>query len=174
MLWLLSVLALVFAPGLVAALSTKPFLPDPALAPLRAVVSGFVVAGGGLLVASLFADWWTFHNFDLGTPSTGDAGSPFVRLIVGTGVACAGLTLLGIWGRRNWAVFGLPFAWVLLGLARLWVTGGLDLEHNNGEILSGLTLASWGLLLLTAAAAAASVIRIAERRARPTVPPAPS
>lgn len=168
MLWLLSVLAMVFAPGLVAALSTKPFLPDPALAPLRAVVSGIVLAGCGLLVASLFSDWWVFHNFDLEAPATGDAASTFVRLIVSTGLACGVLTLLGIWGRRNWAVFGLPVAWVLLGLARIWVTGGLDLEHNNGEIRSGLTLASWGMLLVTGAAAAASVIRITERRSQLT------
>ena len=80
---------------------------------------------------------------------------------------CTALTLLSLWGRRNLAFLGLPFAWVLVGLAWIWVTGGLDDAHSDGETQLGLTLGIWSLLLITSAAVAASAIRLAERRAQP-------
>jgi hypothetical protein len=162
----LAVLAVLLLPGVAAALATKPFQPDPSLAPLRVIVATVTATGSGMLVLSVARDWWVIDDWEREATLTTDGSSPFVLVLVSIGLLSALLTVLGSWGRRNWAPVALMGAWLLMAAAWYASTGEFHDSDAGGEGRSGLRLATWALLLVTVATVISSFGRLAERHAR--------
>jgi hypothetical protein len=162
----LVVLAVLLLPGVAAALATKPFEPDPSLAGLRVVVATMSVTGGGMLIFSVAHDWWVIDDWEREATLTTHGSSPFVLVLVSSGLLSALLTVLGSWGRRNWAAAALIGTWLLVAAAWYASTGEFHDSDAGGQARFGLSLATWALLLVTVTAVISSFGRLAERHAR--------
>lgn len=166
----LVLLLVLLLPGVAVALYTRPFRPDPSLLPLRILVAALATTATVMLGLSLGSDWWIVHDWVAERTLVTDAGSPFVLAIVASGLLAAGLTVLGAWGRRNWAPLGLTVAWLLVAIAWYAASGEpVDFEAT-GEARPGLRLATWAVLLVTFTTVVASFGRLAERGTHPGPP----
>lgn len=161
MLMLLLVTLLVA--GMVAALASTPFRPAASVAPLRLLVTVMASASGVMLAVSLTRDWWVAMNWEGAVPQTAGGEHVVVRSVVATGLLSCALTLAATWGRRNWAPLGLIGAWLAVGIA--WYESSGEVTGTPTEASSGLRLAMWAMVLVTAAATLSSLGRLAERRA---------
>lgn len=161
---------LLLLPGVAVALYTRPFRPDPSLLPLRILVTALAATTTVMLGLSLGSDWWIVHDWVGERTLITDAGSPFVLMVVAAVLLAAVLTVLGAWGRRNWAPLGLTVAWLLVAIAWYAASGEpVDFEAT-GEARPGLRLATWATLLVTFTTVVASFGRLAERGAHPAAP----
>ena len=152
-------------PGLAAALASRRFRPDPALAWWRALVTVATVAGAGVLVASLAPRWWTIEDWEREATLVTEGRSGYPIVLVAFGLLAAGLIVAGLHGRRNWAPMALTVSWLMVAGAWFASTGELVDSDASGEAGPGLRLATRALLVVTVAATLASLGRLAERRA---------
>jgi len=161
----LVLLVVVLLPGLVAALASRRFRPDPALAWWRALLTAVAVFGSGLLVVSLAPRWWTIDDPEREVTLVTEGTSAYPIVLVAIGLLAAGLTVVGVHGRRNWAPMALTVAWLLVAGAWYASTGELHDSDSGGKAGPGLRLATKALFVVTLAAAFASLGRPAERGA---------
>jgi len=161
----LVLLVVVLLPGLVAALASRRFRPDPALAWWRALLTAVAVFGSGLLVVSLAPRWWTIDDPEREVTLVTEGMSAYPIVLVAIGLLAAGLTVVGLHGCRNWAPMALTVGWLLVAGAWYASTGELHDSDSGGKAGPGLRLATEALLVVTLAAAFASLGRLAERGA---------
>jgi hypothetical protein len=160
---MLLILLAVLLLGVVAALSTARFTPDPSLGAVRRMVAAMVLAAGGLLVVSLRYEWWIMHDWESEYTEVGRGDSPLALAIVAAGLTSCVTTVSAAWGGRNWAFLPLSVTWFLVAWGWVIETGNGD---AGGEALFGLELAGWAMLVVTLAAALGSINRLVERRTR--------
>lgn len=159
-------LVLLLAWGAVAALTSRPFTPDPSLAAGRYVLSGLAVVAGGMLLASAAFDWWVVEDWEREATLVTRADSIFVLMIMTAVLAAAVAAVRAVWGRRDWTPLALLGAWLLVGAAWYDSTGETVDSDASGEVELGLRLATWSLLLVSATAVLGTLWRLVERRRR--------
>jgi len=151
--------------GIAAARVSQPFVPQPSLWPARCLVTALAVSGAVMLGVSLTFTWWIVHDWEREDTLVTRGDARLVQIIVVAGLACVLLTIRAVWGRRNWTPLGLILAWPILGFGWFASTGESVDSDASGEAGTGLSVATWALLLITIAAVLGSFERLAEHRA---------
>jgi hypothetical protein len=143
---------------------TKPFVPHPALTPLRRLVVGLSVVAAGLLLVSVPQVWWTVDDVERGTTIVTRGTSWFPLVVVALGLVSVGLTVAGVLGRRNWAPVPFWLVWGLVAWGWFESTGEPTDSDAGGVSGPGLDAATCALLVGAVALALATLNRLLNRR----------